>query len=212
MHRARAAFTLVEMLTVVVIIGLLAALIFPSLTAARASASRATTKVRFNQWAAAIEAFRTEYGYYPKFAPGAHVNDGAAAGLGGDHLFHDLLAARHRDGSPLTPSAQPSTAAGQNPQLVSFYSFTEAEFNAAGLLQDGFGDTEIAVLVDADLDGLIKPGADFSSLPSVHAADGAAIAPTTADFPETGLRAGVIFYAPDPRATANNPVFIFSWK
>jgi prepilin-type N-terminal cleavage/methylation domain-containing protein len=212
MKRNPAAFTLVELLTVVAIIGLLAALIIPSLSAARAATNRATTRVRFNQWAAAIESFRAEYGCYPQFAASSLVNEGAGASPGSDHLFHDLLAGRHRDGSALAASALPTTAAGQNPKLISFYSFAEAELNPAGMLQDAFGDSEMVVLVDSDLDGLIKAGADFTALPAVHAPDGTAMVPTSADFPAVGLRAGVVFYSADPRAKAGNPLFIFSWK
>jgi len=211
-HERRRAFTLVELLTVVVILGLLSALIFPSLAAARNAANRARTKVQFNQWAAAIEAYRAEYGSYPQFAASGKVNAGAAAGLGGDHLFHDLLAGRHRDGSALAPGADPKSAAAQNPKLSSFLSFAGSEFTSGGLLQDAFGNTDIAVVVDADLDGLIKPGTDVEGLPAVRTLDGSMATPSSADLPGAGVRAGVIFYSADPRATAANPAFVFSWK
>src|SRR5471030_2679442 len=59
------AFTLLELLTVIALIGILAALLFPGIHAARIAADRARTRVQFNQWAAALEGFRSEYGYYP---------------------------------------------------------------------------------------------------------------------------------------------------
>ncbi len=183
------------------ILGLLAALIFPSVSSARRSANKAKARVQFTQWAAAIESFRGEYGYYPAFDASNLVNGGATAT---DHLFHDILAAKKRDGSALTAGG---AAAMQNRKLISFYSFSDADFTAANLIRDAFDNTAIAVLVDRDLDGVIRPGADFATLPSVGG-----IAPTSADFPTTGVRAGVIFYAPAPGATAANPEFIFSWK
>jgi prepilin-type N-terminal cleavage/methylation domain-containing protein len=195
------AFTLLELLTVIAIVGILAALIFPGVSAARRSAGKAKTKVQFSQWAAAIESFRSEYGYYPVFDANGLVNGGATAVY---HPFHDLLAARHRDGSSLGGS---ETAAVQNRKLIAFHSFTDGNFTSSGLLRDAFDQTEIAVLVDRDLDGVIRQGADFTALPAV---DG--LTPGTPIIPAAGVRAGVIFYAPAPGATATNPEFILSWK
>lgn len=195
------AFTLLELLAVIAIIGLLAALLFPGLGAARRSAARAKTKVQFAQWTAAIEAFRTEYGFYPVFDASGLVNGGATAT---DHLFHDLLAARKRDGSAL---AATDPAALQNRKRLALHFFSEGELDAAGFLADASGNTEIAVLTDRDLDGVIRAGTDFSTLPAVGGAT-----PGTTDIPAAGIRAGVIFYAPAPGSTAANPVFVFSWK
>lgn len=209
-------FTLLELLAVIAIIGILAALIFPGIGAARRTANKAKTRVQFSQWAAAIEGFRGEYGYYPVFHGSNLVNPpGQATDAPALHLFHDILAARRRDGSPL-----PAYAAGTNSQFpeaqnrkqISFHAFSEADFTNASspaphLLRDAFDNTEIAVLVDRNLDGVIKAGGDFTALPAVGG-----LTPGAADFPATGVRAGVIFYAPAPGADAANPEFIFSWK
>ena len=115
-----------------------------------------------------------------------------------------VLAGRHRDGSAL---ASGSTAATQNRRAIEFCVFSTAEFNETKLLQDVSGHCSIAVLVDRDLDGVIKMGADFSALPAV---DGHV--PGSDDFPTLGVRAGVIFYALAPNSTLANPTFVFSWK
>lgn len=203
------AFTLLELLSVIAIIGILAALIFPAVRSARVSANKARTKVQFSQWAAAMEGFRGEYGYYPAFDSTALVNGGATTAITGDHPFHDILAGRKRDGSPLLPAGP---AATQNRKLISFYSFSDADFTNASsptpnLLRDAFDNTEIAVLVDKNLDGVIRIGSDYPVLPAVGG-----LTPGAADFPVTGVRAGVLFYAPAPGADATNPGFIFSWK
>lgn len=194
-------FTLLELLSVIVIIGLLAALIIPGVSAAQRSAGRAKTKVQFAQWTAAIESFRSEYGYYPGFDASGLVNAGVTQA---DHLFHDLLAARKRNGNALADS---EPAATQNRKRIVFHSFGDAEMDATGLVRDAFDNTSIAVLVDRDLDGVIRQGTDFAELPLAGG-----ISPGAADFPATGVRAGVIFYAPAPGATATNPEFILSWK
>ena len=202
-------FTLLELLSVIALIGILAALIFPGVRAARVSAHKARTKVQFSQWATAIEGFRSEYGYYPAFDPSALVNGGASPGMTGDHPFHDILAGRKRDGTPLPASG---AAVTQNRKRIGFHSFSEADFTnantpAPNLLRDAFDNTAIAVLVDKDLDGVIRIGSDYTALPAVNG-----LTPGATDFPATGVRAGVIFYAPAPGADAANPDFIFSWK
>ena len=209
-------FTLLELLTVLAVIGLLATLIFPNIRAAKVSANKARTRVQFNQWAAALEGFRGEYGYYPALHSSNLVNPpGQNTDPSSLHLFHDVLAARHRDGSALpayTTGTNSQYPEAQNRKLISFCSFSEADFTNGGspapnLLRDAFDNTEIAVLVDRNLDGVIKAGSDFTALPAVGG-----ITPGPPDFPATGVRAGVIFYAPAPGAAAAHPEFIFSWK
>ncbi len=213
--RSRRAFSLLELLAVIAVIGILASLIFPSISGARKSANRAKTKVQLNQWAAAIESFRSEYGYYPAFDSSNLVNGGATTVISGDHLFHDILAGKKRDGSALTTGS--TTAAGsQNRKRIPFYSFSDSDLTPAdaafpNLLRDAFDNLSIAVLVDRNLDGKIDNN-DYGTFPNVVAADGSSIRPTATDIPTTGVRAGVIFYAPDPNATASDPRFIFSWK
>ena len=205
--RPRRAFTLIELLTVIAIIGILAALIFPSVTGARRAANKSKTRVQFSQWAAAIEGFRSEYGYYPAFHSTNLVNGGAGTGTATDHLFHDILAGKKRDGS--VPSAAVSA---QNKKLISFYSFSDSDFTdgtttTPNFIHDAFDNTQVAVLVDRNLDGVIN-GTDYpEGIPFVSG-----VRPTVADIPATGIRAGVVFYAPSPTSTTAAPDFIFSWK
>src|SRR5258707_15486382 len=64
---SRRAFTLIELLTVIAVIGILAAILIPTTASARVAANKAKTRGQLAQWAAAIEGFRQEYGYYPPF-------------------------------------------------------------------------------------------------------------------------------------------------
>ncbi len=209
--RARNGFTLIELLTVIAIIGLLASLLFPAVRSARAATNKARTRVQFNQWAGAIDAFRSEYGFYPVLHSSNLVNPpGQNTDPATLHLFHDILAARRRDGSALpayTATTNSQFPEAQNRKLISLHSFRDADFSPDNLLRDAFDNPVIAVLVDRNLDGVIKAGSDFTVLPAVNG-----LTPGSADFPTAGIRAGVIFYAPVPGASVANPEFIFSWK
>lgn len=204
-HSQRHAFTLIELLTVIAIIGILAAILIPTVSSVRVSANKAKTKVQFSQWAAAIESFRSEYGYYPVFDSSNLINNGTS--------FYDILAAKHSDGSPLdayNAGTSPTAPQAQNRKRISFYSFGEAEITSPETgrkIQDAFNNTEIAVLVDKNLDGKID-SSDYATLPAVGG-----MIPTATDISlNTGLRLRVAFYAPAPGATPNDPAFIFSWK
>lgn len=214
---SRRAFSLLELLAVIAVIGILASLIFPSISGARKSANRAKTKVQFNQWAAAIESFRSEYGYYPTFDSSNLVNGGATTVVSGDHLFHDILAGKKRDGSAL---ASGSAALTQNKKRLTFYSFSDSDLTDVSsqfpyLLKNAFDSISIAVLIDKNLDGRID-GSDYPTLPAIAFPDGSTGRPSSggfnADIPSGGLRVGVAFYCADPNATAADPQFIFSWK
>ncbi len=210
LHRRCAAFTFIELLAVIAVVGILTALLIPSVRSARVAANKAKTRVQFAEWAAAIGAFRNEYGYYPSFHGSNLVNPpGQNTDPATLHLFQDILAAQRRDGSALpvyTSSTNAQFPEAQNRKLISFYSFADGDLTATNLLHDAFGNTEIAVLVDRNLDGVIRvegSGADYTALPTV-----AGQTPSSADFPLNGVRAGVLFYAPSPDGTG----FIFSWK
>ena len=184
----RGGFTVIELLAVIAIIGMLAAILIPTLSAARVSANKARTRVQFNQWATAVVAFRSEYGYYPSIDPSNKVNGGVDTV---DHPFHDVLAGRRRDGSALAPT---SAAALQNRKRIQFCSFAESDVTDPAsadpnLLCDGFGNTDIVMLADRNLDGVIN-AADFG--PDLPLASGTR--PDLNDFPTAGIRAGVVFY------------------
>lgn len=73
------AFTLIEMLIVIVIIGILAAAIFPKLSNARGRANDVARKAGLSQIAAALVAYQIDKGSFPP-------NAGSLSSISGDLL------------------------------------------------------------------------------------------------------------------------------
>ena len=235
------AFTLIELLTVIAIIGILAAILIPTASSARTAANKARTRAQFAQWAGAIEAFRQEYGFYPTFeTSGAgqnKVNGNTAGGtnLTAVHRFYETLVGTRRDGSalPTTTTGTPPPPQAQNTRRIPFITFTDSDLVPAslaatdplaskrGLIRDAFDNTDIVVLVDRNLDGRIMSGGatgDVTTLPFVSPPDSTTIRlqPATTDFQTgtaqtAGVRAGVIFYCAPPKSTTASDL-LMSWK
>jgi len=67
MKNTQKAFTLVELLVVVAIIGLLATMLTPVVMDAMFAAKKTAEVARLQQMVQAIRAFKSQYGYYPTF-------------------------------------------------------------------------------------------------------------------------------------------------
>jgi prepilin-type N-terminal cleavage/methylation domain-containing protein len=235
---SRRAFTLIELLTVVAIIGILAAILIPTTSSARTAAKRAKTRGQFAQWSAAIESFRQEYGYYPTFETGGaganKVNGNTAGGtnLTAVHRFYETLVGTRRNGTalPTTTTGNPPPPQAQNPRRIQFITFTDADLvpvsatdptltTKRGLLRDAFDTTDIAVLVDRNLDGAVKStvqgGDGITTLPFVSPPDNTALRlqPAATEFTVAsgGVRTGVLFYCAPPGARTATDL-IMSWK
>ncbi|MCX6951196.1 MAG: hypothetical protein NTV51_03290, partial [Verrucomicrobia bacterium] len=204
----------------------------PTTSGARVAANKAKTRSQFSQWGAAFEQFRQEYGVYPQFSTNGALKvinpAGTPTAVTGNHLFHDTLAGKRRDGSalPTATAGNPPPAVVQNPRRISFINFTNADFvlqddvnagretaNHLNYIRDAFYNTSIAVVTDSNLDGVIN-GRDASPFPSVTiAGNTTTIRPTTVVTTGVtgGIHAGVIFYSAPPGAATENDL-IMSWK
>lgn len=198
--RPRSGFTLVELLTVIAIVALLAAVLIPTVGAARASADRARTRVQLGQWVLACTQFRQEYGFYPPLGTGHRLATPAdTAG------FLRALTGRNPDGSAAADSAE----LGGNSRRIAFLTVAASELRAS-LLVDAFGNTEFGVLWDADGDGLVRPGVDGTAPAVLSSLTGLSFVPTEADLPPAGVRAGIVFYSAGRGVSADD--LIFSWR
>ena len=190
-HSTRAGLTLVELLTVVAVISILIGILIPTVSTVRTSARKAKAKIILNQWAAAIETFRQEYGFYPAFS---FNGDGTIDTDEESDEFIETLSSRLPDGTQTDP------APAGNTKRISFYTFSEGELNEADHLVDPFGGTLVAVLMDLNYDGIIKveAGEDYDGWPDIGFG-----ADIPLGFPTNGLRAGVAIYSPGPGGEGN---------
>jgi len=207
MHtKSKKAFTLIELLTVIAIIGILAAILIPTVGAAKTSALKAKTKVQFNQWATAMSLFKQEYGYFPQVDGGGgnKVNTTALA-----KKFAGALTGKDLVGTKLAAGDANLTG---NIKILSFYSMASNELSDAttsALLVDAFGNTDIAVLYDKDGDGMIT-SADATA-PTVKGIDAtSAVTPNFTLSATSGPRVGAAFYSAGKGVTATD--IVYSWQ
>ncbi len=154
-------FTLVELLTVIAVIGILLALLIPAVGAVRTSVAKSETRSRFAQYATAYELFRADHGYYPTMG----VGQAEFALKGNNAVFVETLTGRTLDGAP----AAEAYARQANPRGARYHRFGSGERGAkdspyAGEIVDGLGNPHLHVVVDDDLDGLVE-AEDFVALP-----------------------------------------------
>jgi prepilin-type N-terminal cleavage/methylation domain-containing protein len=204
----RRAFTLIELLTVIAIIGILAAIIIPTTTKVRETSRKAKVRSQFSQWSAAIDNFRAEYGYYPNFSSttsgtipdAAKVND--VAGL----FFHTLAG---RDGNGATTDLLPR-AKQANTKRIAFTTFSDEEASAGvnPLVSEAFGNTDIAVIVDRDLNGVI-PKSVITAVAVDSVQSGNPYSPPTAII-SNDVRAGVIFFSAGKGDSDKD--IVYSWR
>jgi prepilin-type N-terminal cleavage/methylation domain-containing protein len=160
--RKTSAFTLIELLMVIAIIGILAGILIPTVGSVRKQANIAASKAQLSNYVNAIGLFKSEYKYYP-FVTGT-VDETEDLGLTSD-TFMETLSGRDSSGDP--------TSTGGNRRMIGFHSFSESEFQrddsdlvVLDQLADRFNNVNIKILIDGDGDGFITPtGASALRMP-----------------------------------------------
>jgi len=207
----KSAFTLIELLTVIAIIGILAGIIIPTTGAVRKAAKKAQTKIQFAQWAQAMTLYKQEYGFNPP------INRAVYATPVPNKLNSDAFAAaitgKKIDGTAFLTTATTAELFG-NKKRITFYSIADSDLSSA-LIVDAFGNTDIVVIYDKDGDNMITT-ADLdsgSSLPTVRGVgslDNLTPAPKTTVSATSGPRASVVFYSAGAASSAAD--ITYSWE
>jgi len=159
----RRGFTLIELLAVIAIIGILAAILFPAVSAVRKRAKIATSQTTFQQWCTAVNRYKNTYGFYPNIG-GSNKYDTAADSFfkledGTGLKFIQAMQGKSASGKSLNPTQRTN----YNRNAESFCAFAKDDFisygsdvDTKGLLCDRFGNINIRVLFDTDSTGSIK--------------------------------------------------------
>lgn len=154
----RGAFTLIELLTVIAIIGILAGILVPAVGQVRKKTAIATSKAKIAQYVTALEGFKAEYGYFP-FTQDLDAN--GLIELNSPRIskkFVETLSARS------IKDANRSVSGEGNRRRIQFYVFTDAEISdgleyddiKANTVIDSFGNNKICFVFDHNGDGVLK--------------------------------------------------------
>ncbi|WP_221773411.1 type II secretion system protein [Ruficoccus amylovorans] len=140
-RRTSPAFTLIELLTVIAVIGILAAILIPVVGGARRSAMAAKSRYEFTQLANACQSFKADYGWWPMEGstnPVSTEDSNIIAILSGNQS--DYQGARKL-----------------NRRMVGYYSpGNTVEYNNKDYTIDGFGNSDINILFDTSGDKVPK--------------------------------------------------------
>lgn len=161
----RRGFTLIELLAVIAIIGILAAILFPAVSAVRKRAKIATSQTTFQQWCTAVNRYKNTYGFYPNIGGGGtSTYDTSADSVfkledGTGLKFIQAMQGKSASGKSLDPTQRTN----YNRNAESFCAFAKDDFisygsdvDSKGLLCDRFGNINIRLIFDTDSTGSIK--------------------------------------------------------
>lgn len=152
-YSKRRAFTLIELLMVIAIIGILAGILIPVVGVVKENANIAASKSQLAGYVNAINLFKGDYNYYP-FSDLLDANERLdLSAEGKSKTFIETLSARTTD------TFEKTSGAG-NRRQIEYYSFGQNDFfegdPSTVQLADRFDNTKIFILIDADGNGQIE--------------------------------------------------------
>lgn len=153
---AKRAFTLIELLTVIAIIAILAGIVIPVSGSVQRSAKRAQSKAYFSSLLTAMSLYEQDYGYFPTFGVSTSGDDGTINLESAGTAVYEGLTGRNFS------SGARSTA--YNPRARSYFSFSDNQLDDSGNIVDSFGNTDIHLVYDRNGDGRISGGSVPSTL------------------------------------------------
>ncbi len=207
------AFTLIELMIVITIIGVLASLLLPMITGARSATYKAKTKTLFANMVAGLNRYKDEYGYFPNFlAEKDRVNLNDANNS--ENMIR-ALTGKNPDGTAMSNAER--TAVNKN--KIRVLDFDDSNLKEVmnpttkkkeWRIVDSFGNPNIYVCVDNDGDGLIKKGFPTAT-DGVNPID----LQEAVKNDKVGVRASVLIFTLKKDSLAANATFgsedIFSW-
>lgn len=214
MRLVKKAFTLVELMIVIAIIGVLASLLLPMVTGAQSATLKAKSKTMFSSISSGLTRYKDEYGFFPTFlAEKTRVN--LDDGKNSENMIK-VLTGRNPDGSALSSQDRMSF----NKNKTRYVDLTDenvverkdpkTNVNAWKIV-DSFGNPNIYICVDGDGDGLIKTGFP-TTLDGVEASELSSLIKNQ----KVGIRAPVIIFTLKKDSMKANADFssenIFSWQ
>ena len=148
-------FSLFELMLVVAVIGILIGLLIPVVWVVRTQGLIMKSKVQFNQYLIALESFKQVYGYYPNLSADASPGDISFSLINPStqKLFIEVLSAKPANTENQVIS---DDALAFNRKGITFYNFSESEFNTNGEIIDAFNNRDIKFFLDTDGNGYIN--------------------------------------------------------
>ena len=125
MQQYKREFTLIELLTVIAIIAILAGILIPAVGQVRKNTSIASSKATISQYLAALHEFKAVYGFFPfsqKLDSSGHISLETASN---SQIFYQTLSARSLS------NISESVADEGNRRRIQFYKFSETELSMA---------------------------------------------------------------------------------
>lgn len=157
----RGGFTLIEVITVIAILIILAGILIPSILSVQNRAKRAQTEALFGKIVNSLTLYYQDHGGYPDFS-GNLSNGDVIVELNNSEqwrAFTGILAMSRPDGSAFENPQNEPLIKKFNPKRKRYFDLQLKELASlqgnSGLV-DGFGNPNIVVVVDADLDLRIR--------------------------------------------------------